>query len=594
MKVKGPQPGNVLFTVAENRVRPHQLPLRQAGSSPQSYTSFRELDGRLVSLDEIVAEVQRSSAELIFGVLARIAISMVTDLAWFDPRSSHGHYLNDALVDDFPTSSPSLSNRVRINRVAASGGRHFFIHEHNILALAQLTIRYADLERTADRVSRADYQRVCRILLILNDHLDPPKPLPGSDDLSTRQAFARQMIYFGLFNTGFDLQTAAVNIIRMRALMLLIPDATRRVFEAAAHVSTEQYFQAALYLLLANTHAEKEVSAERSPWAPFPEERPGMSVIESLAVRVAAQLCRPLADMRQEIESWDASRLTRDFSVLCRSPVAYLPKKGTIIPASTLLARWLSGFPFLTLLDKNCYDPVGRAYEKYTSALLKRIASRDKVGAWILLDEKVLDKEGIDGLLWRDGVAVILQHKAKVPTTSVDTRTARNALGPCFQEEKIEECLQRDKSPILSGALRLLETSAFLNEFLLERFGASSAAVYPVVTLLSDFYLGEPVRTGYLRKVPDLGSPTQRHGLAYARPEWFRVVELESLAQLADEGGLDLLNLLELKQHDDSAFDIFLNRHGALRADKRLTEAADEVVASFCNDRGTGTTQHLS
>lgn len=159
-------------------------PLRHSTTSDkESYTTFRQLGGPPVSVDDVRRYLSDLPLDLVLGVLARISAHFVRDGSDFFSVDNQGSYLNYALADDFPEPLRGAASMYTPGRVPFTRGRHTFIHEHGLAALAQLAIIHCRNGSITGEITRTDFGRVSRLLLILNDHLTSS---PSSGDDGTR------------------------------------------------------------------------------------------------------------------------------------------------------------------------------------------------------------------------------------------------------------------------------------------------------------------------------------------------------------------------------------------------------------------------
>src|SRR5689334_16596061 len=79
---------------------------RSGDPGRQSWTSFVQLGGRPVSLDEVREHLADLQLDLVLGVLARVSAHHVTAEDFFDIQNQ-APYLNYAIADDFPACLPN-------------------------------------------------------------------------------------------------------------------------------------------------------------------------------------------------------------------------------------------------------------------------------------------------------------------------------------------------------------------------------------------------------------------------------------------------------------------------------------------------------
>ena len=90
-----------------------------------------------------------------------------------------------------------------------------------------------------------------------------------------------------------------------------------------------------------------------------------------------------------------------------------------------------------------------------------------------------------------------------------------------------------------------------------------------MITTLQSFEINEWVRQGYLD--PLLSAIDAQLPATWAKTDWAGIVELEALAQLADQGRLDLVELLDKKAKFSGRFVRYLaDEFGAVPPDAQL------------------------
>ncbi len=151
----------------------------------QSWTSFVGLGGRKVSIEEVCTHLAELQLDLVLGVLARVSAHHATADDFFDVQNQ-APYLNYAIADDFPECLPNAAEMYKPGCAPITGSCHTFIHELGLASLTQLALLNCKTDAVTAAVSLLDFGRVCRLLLILNDHLVVPQRIDASPTLIDR------------------------------------------------------------------------------------------------------------------------------------------------------------------------------------------------------------------------------------------------------------------------------------------------------------------------------------------------------------------------------------------------------------------------
>ena len=91
-----------------------------------------------------------------------------------------------------------------------------------------------------------------------------------------------------------------------------------------------------------------------------------------------------------------------------------------------------------------------------------------------------------------------------------------------------------------------------------KKFGDKPNRLYPVIILLSSLVVDTIVRKAYLNPLIDKAKLYAED--FWEKPQWINIAELESLAQLAEDGKLDMEAILSEKASNsiNGRFDMFL------------------------------------
>jgi hypothetical protein len=109
-----------------------------------SFTTYKQLGGKTVSIEQIIDEVKILPLDGVLGFLGSLSIELVQAGQNFgDPRGVQGQTLNYAIVDEFPYKLPNVVKMYILGRIPITGGHHLFLHEQNIAWLTHLALLYA-------------------------------------------------------------------------------------------------------------------------------------------------------------------------------------------------------------------------------------------------------------------------------------------------------------------------------------------------------------------------------------------------------------------------------------------------------------------
>ena len=78
-----------------------------------SYTSYKKLGGKTVSIEQIIDEVKTLPLDGVLGFLGSLSIELVqAGESFTDPRGIQGQNLNYAIVDEFPYKIPRVHEMI--------------------------------------------------------------------------------------------------------------------------------------------------------------------------------------------------------------------------------------------------------------------------------------------------------------------------------------------------------------------------------------------------------------------------------------------------------------------------------------------------
>jgi len=214
----------------------------------KSFTSFKELGGITVGVDDVINEISKLPLDGVLGFLGGLSLEMIQETEdFFSPRLQGG-YLQNAIVDDFPRKIPNAFKMYIPGRVPITGGRHIFVHEQNLAWLCNAAILNSKENQTTSEISHDFRCRMFRILLIINDFLSAEgteKPY----NLDKRRIFSLNWLRHGQFNRLFGKSVEIlVKLARQKILLLdILPkyyDGVEDAFNKATGISLSSYFYA--------------------------------------------------------------------------------------------------------------------------------------------------------------------------------------------------------------------------------------------------------------------------------------------------------------------------------------------------------------
>ena len=552
------------------------------------YTSYRDLGGRCVEKDEIITELSLWPLDAILRVLARISRSAVQLGDTFqDPRHG-GQYLARAIVDDFPALLPRAHEMYAPGRVPITRGRHLFIHEHNLAALASMALAHCRQDRQTPEVTATAFGRILRLLLILNDHLHDSAKTGGPDSLTSRRDFARSALYCDQFNNwNGGLRKMLVELARLDLLLSrFVPShfpAFDKYFEERLGFALSEYIDLAT-LLAVDVFGEQGMwQREASPWFRLAEVRPSQGGPGPSIERLFRSLAQTPAQFGTP------SRSLFEFQDPLLRPIIEARTGEFVIPVLSLFFARLFEGPFLLLKCEGSRAgefgvALGHAYEEYAQGLVQRLGVGDRPGPWECRSNIIVGGGEIDSLLWRRGACLAFEHKAKGFAAGIGKwRAAENAIGPSDREIEQAAFSEADTTPTDDAAVtqplqQFSRSGESLMNYLARSFGPTTR-VFPVITSLAPYHIDEWVRLGYIE--PLIRDQGLFEDDRWAQPQWLRAWDLEALAAVAQHGLLDLQDLMETKTREAAAqrFDTFLAEHfGSIFIDPTLFDHAQALL----------------
>ncbi len=549
-----------------------------------SFTSFKELSGISVSVDDVINEISKMPLDGILGFLAGLSLEMIQEKGnFFSPRLQGG-YLQNAIVDDFPQKIPNAYKMYSPGRVPITGGRHIFIHEQNLAWLCNVAVLNSKENQITPEISHDFRCRMFRILLIINDFLSvgsTEKPF----DLNKRRLFSLNWLRHGQFNRLFgESVEILVKLARQKMLLVeILPKYYKSVesaFFEATGVSLSAYFYA---ICLFVTHFYEGMSkgnhwlAENTITSNIKNNVKDIEKVISTWKRSPSQY-RDAYNFWMENRQDDNKLPIYDFVPLRETPLIEGRPLEMICPVPSFLFSKIEDGPFYILSDflsgpelTRFHVALGNAYEEYAHQLVKRISGSGTRGIWnVACNPQSKKKEELtDSYLQRNNIAIVFEHKGQRPGTDFlcGLQTDR-VLGPT---EKLLERLEngesidyiegskQDKGFISRGMWQQSKKGPDIIAWASNNLGEKPTRIYPVITLLSSLVIDAIVRKAYLNPIIDKANLYAED--FWEKPQWINIADLESLAQIAEDGKLDIEALLSEKAANsvNDRFDMFLS-----------------------------------
>lgn len=549
----------------------------------ESFTSFKELCGITVGVNDVIDEISKQSLDGILGFLAGLSLEMIqAKIDFFSPQLQGG-YLQNAIVDDFPQKIPNAYKMYSPGRVPVTGGRYIFVHEQNLAWLCHAALLYSSEDHSTPEISHGLRCRLFRLLLIINDLLSVGK-IDKPYDLNKRRAFSHNWLRHGQFNRLFgDSIEILAKLARQKILLLdILPkyyEGVKVAFFNAMGLSLELYFNV---LCLFVTHLYEGMN-KGNHWLAKDTLTSKIKKNKKAIEIVLANWARTPSQYRDACNVWRKERKdfgkvpNYDFVPLRETPLIEARPGELICPVPPFLFSKIEDGPFFILSDflsgfelNRFHSALGKAYEEYAHELVERIAEADIGGKWIISRSPRTKRRGelADSYLQRNNTAIVFEHKGQRPGTEFlrggqDDRV----LGPSEETLKqledegpldYKEGSSHDKGFITRGMWQQTKAGLSLVSWAEKEYGERPIRVFPIITLLSSLIVDTIVRKAYL--IPLI----QKAGLYaddfWETPQWINIADLESLAQMAEKGKLDIEALLHEKASKsvDKRFDVFL------------------------------------
>ncbi len=549
----------------------------------KSFTSFKELGGFTVGVDDVINEISHHSLDGILGFLAGLSLEMIKEKKnLFSPRLQ-GRYLQNAIVDDFPQKIPNAFKMYIPGRVPITKGRHIFVHEQNLAWLCNAALLYSKENQVTPEIGYNFSCRMFRILLIINDFLSPEstqKPY----NLNNRRIFSLNWLRHGQFNRlfgeSFEILTklARQKIILLDILPKYYPG-IEDIYIKASGVSLLSYFYA---ICLFVTHLYEGMK-KGNHWFSESTITSNIKNNEIVIKKAISDWKRNPSQYRDAYYLWMESRNEPeqlpiyDFVPLREKPLIEGRTGELVCPIPSFLFSKIEDGPFYILSNylngselNRFHVALGDAYEEYAHQLVEKIAGKDTRGVWSISRNPQLKTKGelTDSYLQRNKIAIIFEHKGQRPGTEfLLGRQNDRVLGPTENLiEKLEngepvnylEGAKCDKGFISRGMWQQSKKGFEIISWAEKEFGDKPNRLYPIITLLSSLVVDTIVRKAYLNPLIDKAKLYAED--FWEKPQWINIADLESLAQIAEDGKLDMEAVFSEKASNSTndRFDMFL------------------------------------
>lgn len=579
-----------------------------------SFTTYKQLGGKTVSIEQIIDEVKVLPLDGVLGFLGSLSIELVQAGQNFgDPRGIQGQNLNYAIVDEFPYKLPNVHKMYIPGRVPVTGGHHLFLHEQNIAWLTHLALLHADRDCTTPELNYDLRKRICRLLLIANDFLnfhDDKKV----NNLTDRRGFVLNWLRHWQFNQYFEHVTSTMMRLSRQWILLneFLPkyyDIETDFIEATNGVCLKRFFE---ILAVFITH--------------FHNLKPGTHWLSK------EKMCSTIKANKNEIEiitdkwsvtpdqyiiaydEWNNSRPVKDGNIpyfdyvtLRNTPLIEARSGELICPVLPFLLAKIVDGAFFILTDflnnkdaikrNKFHQSLGNAYQDYAHKLIEFIGYHDNKGKWeIEFSPKSKSKNVLielsDSYLQRGDIAISFEHKGLRPDTEyLRGGNGNKILGP--DEEVLnkldsntsvsyEEGSKNDEGLLTRGLWQQAKAGKSLISWAEEKFQVRPKIIIPIITNLAHLRVDEVTRGIYLNPLIE---KTKMYSYDFwSKPQWIYIGDLEKLAAIAEEGILDIEKLLTEKNsvYPDMQFDVFLYQY--FKKKNYTLNKLFDTATNFLND----------
>ena len=571
----------------------------------ESFLTFSQLSGFSVELDEVIEEIKKLPLDGVLGFLGGLSLEMIqSEIGFFSPEHQ-GSNLNNALVDDFPRTIPDVDKLCIPGHLPDTGGRYTFIHEQNMAWFCHSALLYANQDSFTPEGSHNLRCRLSRILLIINDFLSVDKT-SDTFDLNKRKLFTQEWLRHGQFNRNFGNSTRT--LVRLARQKIIISDILPKYFKdvhsaflGATGISLQRYFEV-LSLSISHFYWKMQLG---SHWLDIDELTSNVKANHKDIEKVLGHWLVSPKEYRINCDEWrnerkDMEKLPLYDYVPLRSRPFIEARPGKLICAvPSFVFSKIEDEPFFILSEflsgselTKFHTELGSAYEEYAHGLVERIVRNDKAGEWNIKPNPYLTKgeQLTDSYLQRGTTAIVFEHKGQRPPTKFLTGGEGDlVVGPSSEflsrlknEGAVDysEGNKHDKGFITRGMWQHSKSGQKLVSWAEKELGEQPTRVFPVITLFSSLVVDTKVRKVYLDLLIQKAELYKDD--FWERPHWLNVGDLEFMATMAEEEGLDLESLFNEKttKFEHKRFDFFLDEYSNKKQyiDNRLIDEAESIL----------------
>jgi hypothetical protein len=571
----------------------------------ESFLTFRELSGYAVGRDEVIEEIKRLPLDGVLGFLANLSLQMIQSQLDFHHSSLQGGYLNLALVDDFPRKIASAHERYIPGRAPITGRHHTFVHEQNMAWLCHSALLNSKQNVSTPELTYHLRCRLFRLLLIINDLLNKEKA-DGPFDLERRRIFVHNWLRHGQFNRFFGNSTVTLsklarqNTVMCDILPKYFPD-LHSMFIDAKGVSLQRYFEV-MALLLTHFHGGMRPG---SHWLARKTIMSGVKANRADIQMILNDWSVTPEAYRTACQAWRSQRRDQgelplyDYVPLRERPLVEARPGELVCAVPAFVFAKVEDEPFFILSDfltgtelNRFHTALGSAYEEYANGLIERIACSDKSGKWSLTPGPTTRKgeQLADIYLQRGETGIVFEHKGQRPGTEfLRGGEGDRVVGPSAEfirrlEDQgtvdLKEGYSNDKGLMTRGMWQQSKAGGKLVSWAEQHIGEKPLRLFPIITLYCSLITDTVVKKAYL--TPLIEKACLYSESYWKGPQWLNVSDLESLATMAEDGKLDLEDLLNEKcaTFDDRRFDFFLYEKKARYIDKKLVDKGRSILDS--------------
>jgi hypothetical protein len=573
----------------------------------ESTLTFRQISGFSVSCEEVIEEIKKLPLDGILGFLGGISLEMIQYEKGYFSQQLQRSYFKNALVDDFPREIPTAYKLYSPGYVPNTGGRYIIIHEQNMAWLCHLALRYAKQGMITPRVSRDLCCRLSRILLIINDLLSVEEA-QDTFGLNKRRILTHEWLRHGQFNRYFGNSTET--LAKLARQKIIISDILPKYFEGvhsaflgATGINLQRYFEV-LSLFISHFHEGMQPGNHWLDKAAF------TSNVKANHKDIEKVLDHWLVSPKEYIiacDKWRDEPKRKDmgelplYDYVCLRERPFIEARpGKLICAvPSFVFSKIEDDPFFILSEflsgselTKFHTELGSAYEEYAHGLVERIVRNDKAGKWNIKSNPYLTKgeQLTDSYLQRGTTAIVFEHKGQRPPTKFLTGGEGDlVVGPSSEflsrlkdEGAVDysEGNKHDKGFITRGMWQQSKAGQKLVSWAEKELGEQPTRVFPVITLFSSLVVDTKVRKVYLDLLIQKAELYKDD--FWERPQWLNVGDLEFMATMAEEEGLDLESLFNEKttKFEHKRFDFFLDEYSNKKQyiDNRLIDEAESIL----------------